>query len=60
MYGLISLAVGAIVRIITTALISFGDKLNWKERVSETIEIKLNSINYLVLVIDFCFDVLDG
>lgn len=32
-YGLISLVAGAIVRIITTTLVSFGDKLNWKERV---------------------------
>jgi solute carrier family 9B (sodium/hydrogen exchanger), member 1/2 len=32
-YGLISLCVGAVIRIITTALVAFGDKLNWKERV---------------------------
>ncbi|KAG5676603.1 hypothetical protein PVAND_006426 [Polypedilum vanderplanki] len=31
-YGLISLICGAIVRIITTTLVSFGDRLNWKER----------------------------
>jgi hypothetical protein len=33
-YGIISLLAGAIVRIIVTTLISFGDRLNWKERVS--------------------------
>lgn len=33
-YGLVALVSGAIVRIIVTTLISFGDKLNWKERVS--------------------------
>jgi solute carrier family 9B (sodium/hydrogen exchanger), member 1/2 len=33
-YGLIALTSGAILRILTTTLISFGDKLNWKERVN--------------------------
>jgi NhaP-type Na+/H+ or K+/H+ antiporter len=32
-YGLICLVGGAIIRIVMTTLISFGDKLNWKERV---------------------------
>ncbi|XP_070504351.1 sodium/hydrogen exchanger 9B2 isoform X2 [Chironomus tepperi] len=32
-YGLISLVAGGIIRIITTTLVSFGDRLNWKERV---------------------------
>lgn len=34
-YGMISLVVGAVVRIVVTTLVSFGDKLNWKERVSK-------------------------
>lgn len=33
-YGLVSLATGVILRILCTIAISFGDKLNWKERVS--------------------------
>lgn len=35
-YGLVVLVGGGIVRIVTTTLISFGDKLNWKERVNTT------------------------
>ncbi|KAL7041785.1 hypothetical protein ACKWTF_000888 [Chironomus riparius] len=32
-YGLVILIVGALIRICITTLISFGDRLNWKERV---------------------------
>jgi hypothetical protein len=32
-YGLISLSVGAVLRILATIFIAFGDKLNWKEKV---------------------------
>lgn len=41
-YGMISLVAGAVIRIVVTTLVSFGDKLNWKERVREEKSMKIS------------------
>jgi solute carrier family 9B (sodium/hydrogen exchanger), member 1/2 len=58
-YGLISLVAGAIVRIIATTLISFGDKLNWKERVSFIMRLKLSKFRNISCS-GVCLTLMDG
>lgn len=46
-YGLVSLISGAVIRILTTIAIAFGDKLNWKEKVSDNVQF-VESISSLI------------